>query len=140
MRALAQAPPSPQAAGAQQQVSSHAVGTSELALVRYLDLLVLVMALPFFVGAGLPLLGWGAAAGAWLAQRGLGAILERRAEASNEPRTVAGLMTASMILRGWIMALTIFGAGLIEREAGLSAAVLSLMVVSVHLTMRMVTR
>ena len=121
-------------------MSSQAVGTPQLFLVRYLDLLLLVMALPFFLGAGLPLLGWGAASAAWLAQRGIAALLQRRAEESRDPKTVAGLMTASMIVRGWIMALTIFGAGLIEREAGLSAAVLSLLVVSVHLTMRMVTR
>jgi hypothetical protein len=139
-RAHAPRPPPEAAAGTQQQVSSHAVGTAELTFVRYFDLLVLVMALPFFLGAGLPLLGWGAAAGAWLGQRGLGAFLERRAKESTEIRTVAGLMTASMIMRGWIVALAIFGAGLIEREAGLSAAVLSLAVVSVYFSMRMVTR
>ena len=121
-------------------MSSHAVGTPELTLVRHLDLVLLVMALPVFAGAGLPLLGWGAAAAAWLVQRAISAVMQRRAEASDEPRTVAGLMTASMISRGWLVALTIFAAGLVEREAGLSAAILSLALFTVYFTMRMVTR
>jgi hypothetical protein len=129
------------AAGTQgSQVSSHAVGTPELAFVRYLDLVLLVVAFPVFVGAGLPLLGWGAAGAAWLAQRAIAAVLQRRAEASNEPRTVAGLMTASMMARGWLVALTIFGAGLIEREAGLCAAILSLALFTVYFATRMATR
>jgi hypothetical protein len=121
-------------------VSSHALGTPELTFLRYLDLAVLVLALPVFAAAGFPLLGWGAAAGAWLAQRGIAALLQRRAEATDDLRTVAGLMTASMIARGWLVALTIFLVGLAEREAGLAAAVLSLALFTVYFTMRMVTR
>jgi hypothetical protein len=45
-----------------------------------------------------------------------------------------------MIARGWLVALTIFLVGLAEREAGLTAAVLSLALVTVHFSMRMATR
>ena len=38
---------------------------------RYLDLVVLALTLPVFAVAGLPLLGWGAAAFAWCTQRAL---------------------------------------------------------------------
>jgi hypothetical protein len=38
-------------------------------LMRYLDLVVLVLALPIFVAAGLPLLGWAGAAFGWTLQR-----------------------------------------------------------------------
>ena len=46
-----------------------------------------------FVAAGLPLLAWAGVAVAWLMQRGVQALIERRARASDEPRTVAGLLT-----------------------------------------------
>jgi hypothetical protein len=92
--------------------------------VRNFDLAILVVALPVFVLADLPLLGYGAAAVGWLAQRGIRALLVRRAEGSDEPRTVASLMTVSMIGRAWLMALLVFGAGMVEREAGLAGALL----------------
>jgi hypothetical protein len=111
-----------------------------LRAMRHLDLLVLTLALPLFLAAGLPILGWGAATAAWIAQRAMAEALGRRAAASDDPRTVAGLMAGSMIGRGWLMALTIFGAGMVEREAGLSAAVLAIVVFTIWFSTRMVTR
>jgi len=112
-----------------------------LRVVRVLDLVVLALALPVFVLAGLPLLGYAVAAGAWLLQRGVGSLLARRAAASDDPRTVVGLLTASMIGRGWTVALAIFAAGLlIEREAGLSAAILLLAIFTVYFTAQAILR
>ncbi len=99
---------------------------------RFLDFAVLAFALPVFIAAGLPLIGWAAVAVAWTAQRGLQLALERRARASGDPRTVDGLMTGSMIVRAWIMALAIFGVGLAERAAGLAAAVLTITLFTVY--------
>ena len=67
--------------------------------VRYLDLIVLALALPVFALAGFPLAGYAVAAAAWLAQRGIQHVLTTRAD-TDDPRTVAGLLTASMIGRG----------------------------------------
>ena len=44
-------------------------GVGSLWWLRYLDLGLLALALPIFLATGLPLLGWGAAAFAWIAQR-----------------------------------------------------------------------
>ena len=93
-------------------------------LVRHFDLAVLAVALVIFLVADLPVLGYGAAAVAWLAQRAIRTLTMRRAEAASEPRTVAALVTASMIARAWLLALVVFGAGMVEREAGLAGAVL----------------
>lgn len=108
--------------------------------VRYLDLIALAFALPVFVLAGFPLAGYAAAAAAWLAQRGLQHLLTARAVASDDPRTVAGLLTASMIGRGWLVALSIFGVGMYEREAGLAAAVLSIVLFTVYFTAQVFVR
>jgi hypothetical protein len=116
------------------QVLRTADAPMALRALRHLDLIVLTLALGIFLAAGLPILGWGVAAAAWLAQRAISIVLERKAKAADEPRAVAGLMVASMLTRGWLVALAIFGAGLAERTAGLAAAVLFLLLFTLHLS------
>ncbi len=111
-----------------------------LRVLRYLDLVVLLIALPIFIAADLPLLGWGGAAVGWLLQRTIQHFIERRARASDDPRVVAGLLTGSMIARGWLVAGSIFVVGLSEREAGLSAAILAITLFTFYFTSQMLTR
>jgi hypothetical protein len=111
-----------------------------LRMLRYLDLFVLVLALPIIVAAGLPLLGWAGAAFGWIAQRLVNAAILQQADASDDPRTVAGLMTGSMIARGWIVAGSIFVVGLVEREAGLTAAILAITLFTIFFTAQLITR
>jgi hypothetical protein len=118
---------------------AQAVGAAEMGAVRFLDLAVLALALPVFLAAGLPVIGWAAAGAAWIVQRALQLALERRARASDDPRTVAGLITGSMIARAWIMALAVFGVGLAEREAGLTAAVLTIVLFTVYFSVSLGT-
>jgi hypothetical protein len=108
--------------------------------VRYLDLVLLAVALPVFVVAGLPMLGYAAGAGAWLVQRAVQVSLHRRAVASDDPRTVVGIAAGSMIGRGWLVALTIFAAGLADEDAGLSAAVLVIVLFTAYFTVSMIMR
>jgi hypothetical protein len=112
-----------------------------LTLLRYLDLVVLALALAVFALADLPLLGYAAAAAAWLVQRGIQAITTAKADASDDPRTIVGLIAASMIGRGWLVAGSIFAVGLAaEREDGLAAAVLSIVLFTVYFSAHMVVR
>ena len=111
-----------------------------LRMLRYLDLALLALALPIFLAAGLPMLGYAGAAFGWLVQRGVQALIEKRARASDDPRTVAGLLTGSMIARGWIVAAAILAVGLSEREAGLAAAILAITVFTFYFTSQMITR
>lgn len=108
--------------------------------LRYLDLALLAAALPLFVAAGLPMLGYAAGAAAWLVQRGVQALLNRRAAASRDPRVVVGLTAGSMIGRGWLVALTIFAAGLKDEDAGLAAAVLVIVLFTAYFTVSMIMR
>ena len=108
--------------------------------MRGLDLALLALALPIFLAAGFPLLGWAAAAAGWLLQRGVQVLLTARARDSDDPRTVAGLLAGSMIGRGWLMALSVFGAGLVEKEAGLAAAILVLALFTLYFSTNMLAR
>ena len=109
-------------------------------LVRYLDLVLLAVALPVFLAGGLPMLGYAAGAAAWLVQRGIQVALNRRAAAADDPRTVVGIAAGSMIGRGWLVALTIFAAGLVDEDAGLAAAVLVIVLFTAYFTVSMIMR
>jgi hypothetical protein len=111
-----------------------------MAVLRQLDLVVLVIALPIFIAAGFPLLGYAAAAVVWLVQKGIQVVATRRAQASDDPRTTVGLLAGSMIGRGWLVALSIFGVGLSDEDAGLAAAVLVIALFTVYFTTSMILR
>jgi hypothetical protein len=96
-----------------------------LRMLRYVDLAVLAIALPVFIAADLSLFAWAGVTVAWVFQRGIQAFLLGRAEASGNPRSAFGLMSVSLIGRVWLLALAVLAIGLIERDAGLPAAVLT---------------
>jgi hypothetical protein len=111
------------------------------AWVRFLDLFVLLAALPLFLLADLPIAAYLVGGGVWILQRAVQIVLQRRAEASDDPRIVAGYTAGSMIARGWLCALAIFGVGLAAGDdAGLSAALLVIGLFTVYFTVRMITR
>jgi hypothetical protein len=111
-----------------------------LRALRYLDFAILAIALPVFIAADLPLAGWAAVAGAWIAQRAIQAGINKRAAESDDPRTVAGLLTGSMIARGWLVAGSILVVGLSEREAGLAGAILAITLFSFYFMAQMLVR
>jgi hypothetical protein len=111
--------------------------------IRYADLVALALALPVFLVAGWPLLGYAAGAIAWLAQRAIQAWTTAkalRAQEAGDVKRVAGWVTGSMIARGWLVALLIFGAGMIENDAGLAAAVLVIVLFTVYFATSMAVR
>ena len=124
--------------------SSEAGGGGRTALaVRYADLVLLAIALPVFLLAGWPLLGYAVAAAAWLAQRGIQiAALRRvrRAEQRGERRAALGTMAGATLGRVWLIALAVLLVGLAEREAGLAAALLSAALFTVYLATEFAVR
>lgn len=103
--------------------------------LRHLDLLVLLLALPVFVLLDAPLAGYLATAVAWIIGRvATDAAARRRDEAlaSGDRTTALRLVAFSTLGRVWLLAGAILAVGLIdEREAGLAAAVLAFVLVTV---------
>lgn len=103
---------------------------------KHVDLLVLAAALAVFAIGGLPLLGYAAAAAAWLVQRGIQMLAGRRVvaelAAGNRQRAM-GIVAASTLGRVWLMVTAALLAGLVERGAGLGAAVLLLALFTISL-------
>lgn len=94
---------------------------------KYVDLVVLTAALAVFLLGGLPMLGFAAGAGIWLLQRGIQVFAERRANielaAGNRQRAMA-TVAVSTLGRVGLMASAVLAVGIVEREAGLSSAIL----------------
>jgi hypothetical protein len=101
---------------------------------KHVDLLVLAAALAVFVIGGLPLLGYAVAAAAWLAQRGIQVLAGRRTAAElmagNRQRAM-GIVAATTLGRVWLMVTAVLLGGIVEREVGLSAAVLLLVLFTI---------
>ncbi|MBX5439995.1 MAG: hypothetical protein IRZ32_00555 [Solirubrobacteraceae bacterium] len=110
------------------------------ALGRRLDVLALVVALPVFIAAGFPLLGWAGTTVAWIGQLALQATLDRRAQTAEDTRQLFGYIAGSLIGRSWMLALVIFAVGIIDRPAGLAAAVLALVVFTIYLVTSLISR
>jgi hypothetical protein len=111
-----------------------------LRMLRIVDLAVLAAALPVFVAAELPMFAWAGVTAAWVLQRGAQAFFLRRAEESGNPRLAFGLLSASLLARVWFLALAVLAIGLIDRDAGLPAAVLTAVTFQVWFTALMVSR
>ena len=87
---------------------------------------MLALALPVFVAAGWPVVGWAACAGAWIVQRALHGLMLRRIAGGKDPKAAVGVLGASMMIRLWLVAGVILVVGLTtSKEAGLAAAILA---------------
>ena len=108
--------------------------------LRYADLAILAVALPVFVLVGASMLGYVVAAAAWILQRGIQLAADRaaaRALASGVRRNALGLLAASTLVRLWVVTLAILLVGTLgSSRAGLAAAILSLVLVTVSLGSR----
>lgn len=106
-------------------------------MLRNLDLFALALALPVFIAAGAPIAGYLAAGGAWVIGRiGMELADRRRTRALREHNRNAALGVTAFATMGrvWLLAGAILLVGLLgEREDGLAAAVLALVLVTLHL-------
>jgi hypothetical protein len=113
-------------------------------VVRYLDLALLAIALPVFLTAGWPLLGYAVLAAVWIAQAGIEVYGQRRTarelRAGNR-QAAMGWFAGTTLGRVWLVALAVLLVGLLgDREDGLAAAVLAAILFTVHFGARLVAR
>jgi hypothetical protein len=106
-------------------------------VLRNLDLLVLLVALPVFVLLDAPLSGWAVIAVVWIAGRigmEMAARKRRSALAASNRNAALGVTAMATMGRVWLLAGAILAVGLIdEREAGLAAALFALALMTVSL-------
>jgi hypothetical protein len=121
---------------------SHAMRRSDpLIVLRYLDVVLVVLAAPFVVLLDAPVLGYAVGAAAWIVQRVAAIVIERKAARASNVRTSLGLNMASLVIRAWLIGLTILAVGLIaDREDGLTAGITVLAAFTVYFATSLIVR
>lgn len=105
-----------------------------LVVLRYFDVVVVVLAAPFVILTGLPVLGYVVGALAWIVQRVIGSMIEGRMRRESDIRRQVGLGLGASLGRAWFVGLTILAVGLAGARAdGVMAAVLVLVAYTLYL-------
>jgi len=115
------------------------MGNRSSTAIANLDLLILVLALPVFVLADLNLAGYAVAAVVWIVQRGIQVWAEREAKtklAAGERTRAMGAVAATSLARPWLMAAVVLATCIVDREVGLQAAALLVVLFTVNLAAR----
>lgn len=106
-----------------------------MALLRYFDVALLVVAAPIMLLIGVPAGGYLVGAGAWIALRAVGVGIEHAATTVREPSQQIGLRLAYMLGRLFLLA----GAVIVARQAfGRDAGITALAVVVFAFTVQLV--
>jgi hypothetical protein len=110
-------------------------------LLRYLDVVLVVVAAPILLLMGVPAVGYGVGAGAWIALRFVGVGVDRALSASADPGREISLRLAYMISRLFLLALAVI---LVRKGSGKDAALTALLVIvfafTVQLTVSFIER
>jgi hypothetical protein len=102
--------------------------------LRYIDVVLLVLAAPILLLIGVPAVGYGVAAGVWLALRVVEIGVNRYAAALGDQKwELIARQLAYPMVRIFILAITVI---LIRRDAGKAAGVTALIVVVFAFTVR----
>ena len=111
-----------------------------LVFVRYLDVVVIVLAAPFVVLADGPVLGYMVGAAAWILTRILGALVDRYARTLDYKAQIAWNFGV-MMGRVWIVGIAILVVGkTADRADGLMAALLAIVAFTIYLATSLVLR
>jgi hypothetical protein len=109
--------------------------------LRWLDVILVVLAAPFAIVLGAAPLGYAVGAAAWIVNRVIGAAVERKAAAATDVRKTVGLNLGALIARSWLVGLTILAVGLLgDREDGLTAAILVLAAFTIYFATSLLSR
>jgi cytochrome c oxidase assembly factor CtaG len=112
-----------------------------LVLLRWLDVILVVLAAPFAIVMGAAPVGYAVGAAAWIVNRAIGAAVERRAQAETDIRRTVGMNLGALIARSWLVGLSILAVGLAgDREDGLTAAILVLAAFTLYFVTQLFSR
>lgn len=112
-----------------------------MAVLRYIDLVLLWLTVPLALVLGAPQFGVLLAAVVWTVQRLTALEMDRRAQARESAREAIGLNMVTMIVRMWLIGATVVIAGVAgEREDGVAAAVVLLATFTVSFAATLLTR
>jgi len=112
-----------------------------LRFVRYLDVVLVVLAAPFAIAFGAPVLGYVVGALAWIVQRVIAVAVTSRAQRMANVGRATALQLASSLGRAWGTGIAILLVGVLaEREDGLTAGITVLAAFTVYFGLSLILR
>lgn len=104
-------------------------------MLRYIDVVLVVVAAPILLLIGVPALGYLVGAGAWIVLRAVGVVVERRAAAIGNVSQELTVRLVYVLGRVFLLALTIV---LVRRQAGKEDGLATLLVILFAFTIQLV--
>jgi hypothetical protein len=109
--------------------------------LAYLDVVLVVVATPIMLLIGVPAIGYLVGAGAWIALRGVGVVIDRAIPSLRDPRSEITLRLAYLLGRLFLLAIAVIvvrnGAG---RDDGLTALLVIVFAFTTQLVTSFLTR
>jgi hypothetical protein len=122
-------------------LSAPATSDGHATLLGYLDVALVVVAAPIMLLIGVPAAGYLVGAGAWIALRALGVVIDRAIPSLRDPRSEITLRLAYLLGRLFLLAIAVIvvrnGAG---RDDGLTALVVIVFAFTTQLLTSVLTR
>ena len=110
-------------------------------LLRYFDVVVIVVASPIMIAIGVSSVGYAIGAGAWIALRAAGEVLERNKALHANPRTDVSVRLGYMLSRLFLLAIAVILARTQGgRDAGLAALAVIVVAFTIQLVLSGITR
>jgi hypothetical protein len=106
-----------------------------LGVLRYIDVVLVLVAAPILLLIGVPALGYLVGAGAWIALRAVGVVVERRAGAIGNVSQELTVRLVFVLGRVFLLALVIV---LVRRQAGKQDGLATLLVILFAFTIQLV--
>jgi hypothetical protein len=104
-------------------------------VLRYLDVVLVMLAAPVLLLIGVPALGYGVGAGAWIALRAVGAAVESLASQTGDVARAVTMRVLFGLVRVAVLALAII---LVRKNAGRPDGLTTLLVILVTFTIQFV--
>jgi hypothetical protein len=104
-------------------------------LLRYIDVVLVLVAAPILLLIGVPALGYLVGAGAWILLRAVGVVVERRASAIGNVSQELTVRLVYALGRVFLLALAIV---LVRRQAGKDDGLTTLLVILFAFTIQLV--
>jgi hypothetical protein len=111
------------------------------ALLRYFDVVLVVVAAPIVIAIGGSASGYAIGGGAWIALRAAGEVLERNTALHENARTDVSVRLGFMLTRLFLLAIAVIVArSQVGRDAGVTALVVIVVAFTVQLAVSAISR
>lgn len=109
-------------------------GHPQMSVLRYVDVVLLIVAAPIMILIGVSGVGYAVGAGAWIGLRALGIPVERLAAEVKDPGRQIGIRLGYMLARLFVLALAVI---LVRKGSGQDAGLTALAVVVFGFTVQL---